>query len=74
MMEAELSFQEAEECMCLNRVEALRAQFATAAQMKAAAKEKGISWFTQEPLAQGAMERGRSTRTQELIQLIFGHP
>ncbi len=44
MMEAELSFQEAEECMHLDRVEALRAQFAAAAQMKAAANEKGISW------------------------------
>ncbi len=39
-------------------MEALRAQFATAAQIKSAAKEKGITWSTQEPLAQGAMEGG----------------
>jgi hypothetical protein len=43
MMEAELSFQEAEECTRLNRVEVLRAQLAAVAQMKAAAKEKGVS-------------------------------
>jgi hypothetical protein len=59
MMEAKISFQEAEECAHLDRVEALRAQFATAAQMKSAAKEKGVSWSTQEPLAQGAMEGGK---------------
>jgi hypothetical protein len=58
-MEAELSFQGAEECARLDRVETLRAQFAAAAQMKAAAKEKGISWSSQEPLVQGAMERGK---------------
>jgi hypothetical protein len=59
MMEAELFFQEAKECVRLERVEALRAQFAAAAQMKAAAKEQGVSWSSQEPLAQGAMERGK---------------
>jgi hypothetical protein len=59
MMEAEISFQEAEECVRLDRVEVLRAQFAAVAQMKSAAKEKGISWSTQEPLAQGTMERGK---------------
>jgi hypothetical protein len=59
MMEAELSFQEAEECVRLNRVEVLRAQFAAVAQMKVATKDKGISWSSQEPLAQGAIERGK---------------
>jgi hypothetical protein len=48
MMEADISLQESEEALRLDRVEALRAKFAKASGAKAASKEKGVSWSTPE--------------------------
>jgi hypothetical protein len=46
MMVTNIALQEADKQARLDRVEVLRVKFANAAKLKAAIKEKGVSWST----------------------------